>query len=100
MAFRSFDDAADHFRHSVRARHRTGPCHTRRARRRGCGRARHGYRNRCARRAGFPAMFRGLITLMVNYRNFGQAHRAILRPRRQDGPPRPIPFEHEARRVQ
>ncbi|WP_156953221.1 SH3 domain-containing protein [Afifella pfennigii] len=41
-------------------------------------------------------MYRGLITVNVDFRNFGQPRRAIVRLRAQNGEPRVIRVEHEA----
>lgn len=46
------------------------------------------------------AMFRGLISVTVDYRNFGRPHRARVRLRMQDGAPRIIRIEHEAWQVE
>jgi len=46
------------------------------------------------------AMFRGMITVNVDYRNFGHPHRAVVRLRVQDGSPRIIRIEHEGWRLE
>lgn len=46
------------------------------------------------------AMFRGLITVNVDYRNFGHPHRAVVRLRVQRGGPRIIRIEHDGWHVE
>ncbi|MFC4352020.1 hypothetical protein ACFOW6_10745 [Fodinicurvata halophila] len=41
-------------------------------------------------------MFRGLITVNADFRNFGQSRRAVVRLRYEKGEPRVIRIEHEA----